>query len=195
MTPQEQYRKALERICSKTEGRPIFVGIYIIAREALQFAQPAPDEWRCYHCGKVFTDPVLAAEHFGEREISKPAPCERMLIAIGEAFEQYGIHRNFHNAASVKQLAQQRDAAQATIRELEQRVKKLETALRTVKYPQGRSFEEDLEQIRNIADRALESATPPPVCGTCGGTKTIAVKADGEWSGRAPCPECSKESS
>lgn len=62
-------------------------------------------EWRCYHCGLVFTDPVYAAEHFGDdKRNQRPAACVRLLTAIGKAFERYGVHRNFHNAASVKQL-------------------------------------------------------------------------------------------
>lgn len=32
-------------------------------------------QWRCFHCGEVFTDATLAAEHFGNRGDEKPAAC------------------------------------------------------------------------------------------------------------------------
>ena len=34
-------------------------------------------EWRCFHCGQVFVDEEAAAEHFGERESSRPI-CEQL---------------------------------------------------------------------------------------------------------------------
>lgn len=61
-------------------------------------------QWRCFHCGDVFTDEKLAAEHFGSRGDEKPAACGAMLNAFAEEFERYGVHRNFHNAASVRLL-------------------------------------------------------------------------------------------
>lgn len=72
-----------------------------MAREAAKMRS----QWRCFHCGEVFIDAKLAAEHFGNRGDEEPAACGRMLQAMWEAFEQYGVHRNFHNAASVKILA------------------------------------------------------------------------------------------
>lgn len=61
-------------------------------------------QWRCFHCGEVFTDAKWAAEHFGSRGDEKPAACGGMLNAFAEEFELYGVHRNFHNAASVRLL-------------------------------------------------------------------------------------------
>lgn len=70
--------------------------------------------WRCYHCGKLFCDPVLAAEHFGDdRKNPRPAACEGMLQAMRDELERQGIHRNFHNAASIKQLGQNLAAERA----------------------------------------------------------------------------------
>jgi cell division septum initiation protein DivIVA len=65
--------------------------------------------WKCFHCGRVFAG-AEASEHFGHRNDAKSAACEAMLCAIAETFEQYGVHRNFHNAASVKILADMKEA-------------------------------------------------------------------------------------
>lgn len=71
-----------------------------MAREAASMRH----QWKCFHCGDVFTDTKLAAEHFGNRGDEKPAACGAMLNAIAEEFERYGVRRNFHNAASVRLL-------------------------------------------------------------------------------------------
>jgi hypothetical protein len=63
--------------------------------------------WRCYHCNEVFKDAVQAAEHFGDdRNRPEPAKCQKMLEAYADAFERAGLHRNFHNAASVRLLVE-----------------------------------------------------------------------------------------
>lgn len=83
------------------------IGLFDALRAELAAAkEERVKQWRCYHCDQVFTDPILAADHFGDdRKNPKPAACEGLLNAYAEAFERYGVHRNHHNAASVKQLA------------------------------------------------------------------------------------------
>lgn len=39
---------------------------------------------------------------------ARPAACESMLQAMREELERQGVHRNFHNAASIKHLGQER---------------------------------------------------------------------------------------
>lgn len=72
----------------------------VMARRGAQKEQ----EWRCFHCGAVFTNPADASEHFGHRRTDRPAWCVGMVEAIFKEFEDYGLHRNQHNAASVHQL-------------------------------------------------------------------------------------------
>jgi hypothetical protein len=74
-----------------------------VTKMPLTETDPELVSWRCYHCGQLFTDTTSAAEHFGgERYNPRPAACQEMLQAMAETFEQYGVHRNFHNAASIK---------------------------------------------------------------------------------------------
>lgn len=40
-------------------------------------SQQAAREWRCFHCDELFTDPALAAQHFG-CEIEDMAACRQL---------------------------------------------------------------------------------------------------------------------
>lgn len=41
------------------------------------------EEWRCFHCGEVFTDSEQAALHFGQTQFSKPA-CQFDVASLRE---------------------------------------------------------------------------------------------------------------
>jgi len=79
----------------------------VMAREAAC----AREQWRCFHCGEVFTDAKLVEDHFGPPESPRPAECQQavsdraMLDAIIIEFERR-VHRNHHNAADVKILVE-----------------------------------------------------------------------------------------
>jgi len=67
-------------------------------------------EYRCFHCGEVFSG-NSAVEHFGDdRAHPVPTVCRqvasdsRMLDAMIVMLEKYGIHRNHHNGASIRLL-------------------------------------------------------------------------------------------
>jgi hypothetical protein len=92
-------------------------------QSALTAAQ-AMVTWRCYHCNQVFTDKASAAEHFGDdRNNPRAATCVGMLEAMAGEFERYGVHRNFHNAASVRILAHRYEAQLAAAQERERVLK------------------------------------------------------------------------
>lgn len=126
-------------ICGKPKGQPPercpghyeLLGVTSVGEALRQRVAELEGGWRCYHCGKMFTDEAEAAEHFGgDRNKPKPAGCEAMLQAIAETFEAVGIHRNFHNAASVRLLASQRDKIAQHRNALGQEVADLRAAIR-----------------------------------------------------------------
>lgn len=82
------------------------------ADELRRQLEVARAHWRCFHCGEAFDD-AAASEHFGPWAGARPAWCVGMLQAISGEFERHGVHRNVHNAASVRMLVERITGAEA----------------------------------------------------------------------------------
>lgn len=79
-------------------------------------AEPTRPTWRCFHCNILFTDPISAARHFGERKNDAP------LCRVDKlAFDLARRERNEAQDAL--------GAARARIEELERQVRDLRNAM------------------------------------------------------------------
>jgi transposase-like protein len=125
-----------------------------LQRIAALEAQLKEARWTCFHCGVTFTDEALAREHFGAREWAKPAACQAMLNAYSETFELYGVHRNFHNAASVHLLKEQVESA------AQQRITALEEAVTTLREDRRRALKLANDIAGFVKSYGLENIGP-----------------------------------
>jgi len=79
---------------------------------AMDIAGRIEQEWRCFHCGEVFTDTAAAQLHFGRNEMREPI-CHvdqvkfREMEALIQRYrdEDTDLHREVHRAHSDGQQA------------------------------------------------------------------------------------------
>ncbi|CAN7302559.1 hypothetical protein LJR231_001544 [Phyllobacterium sp. LjRoot231] len=58
----------------KIDGTPIPNDLVVCIAMAFA-AHITSQEWRCFHCEEVFTDPAAARDHFGSHEVCEPICC------------------------------------------------------------------------------------------------------------------------